>query len=231
MRDQGRYRIRSGIGFLILALTGGGCITPGVVGNASSPPPGATPPITAGSAAPANGMPLQTASVATANGSPHPAPPAGSNQPPLPPGTQAAAPVVQAVHETPSQSAAFLSQKLAAADDEHKVLIIRLHQLEANLEARDQALVLASREIGATRTEVAATRTEMERWKREMVMLRERLRSVEKENMGTLESIIKMLEQTLAGEKEAGAAKATAPKPADDLDESGPALPSPRPLK
>jgi hypothetical protein len=110
--------------------------------------------------------------------------------------------VVPASFETPSQAIAGFSQKLAAAEDDRKVLTVQLQQMQGLLEARDQALAASVREVEAARADVTATRAEMERWKEKMTTLQERLRSIEREDMGTLESIIKMLEQAVEEGKE-----------------------------
>jgi hypothetical protein len=110
--------------------------------------------------------------------------------------------VVPASFETPSQALSAFSQKLAAAEDDRKVLTIQVQQLQGMLEAKDQALAASVREVEATRADVAATRAEMERWKERMTTLQARLRTIEKEDMGTLESLIKILEQALEEGKE-----------------------------
>ncbi|HLJ97716.1 MAG TPA: hypothetical protein VKU02_31430 [Gemmataceae bacterium] len=136
-------------------------------------------------------------------------------QAPRPPGS--ADRVVPAAFETPSEALATFAQKLAAAEDDRKVLTVRVQQLENLLEARDQALANSVREVEATRAEVVATRSEMEHWKEKMAILQERLRSIEKEDTGTLESIIKVLEQAVQEGKEIAPVK-----PAAGLPEKSP---------
>src|SRR5439155_19336443 len=82
--------------------------------------------------------------------------------------------VVPASFETPSQAIAGFSQKLAAAEDDRKVLTVQLQQMQGLLEARDQALAASVREVEAARADVAATRAEMDRWKEKMTTLQER---------------------------------------------------------
>lgn len=115
--------------------------------------------------------------------------------------------IAAASYETSSQALAMMSQKVAAIDDDRKVLTARLQQMEGLLEARDQALAAAARELEAARVDIAATRSEMERWKEKMQTQQEELRSTERKNMGTLQSIIKLLEQTMEEGKEGSPAK------------------------
>ncbi len=201
----------AGVGVWVLALAGAGCAPLDLGAGWRAATQTAPPPNPSG--LPANNAPPSNtpAAATTANHAPPPnkpdAPPAAAFPPACPGG------VVPASYDAPSQVLAMLSQKLAAADDERKILIARLHQLEATLEARDQALAASAQEIAAAQAEIAATRADMERWKRDMIKLRDKARTMEKENLGTLQSIISMLEQVVENEPEAGPAGKPAPPP------------------
>lgn len=121
--------------------------------------------------------------------------------------------VVAASYEPPSQVIATFSQRLAAVEDDRKVLTARLQQMDGLLEVRDQALFASAREVDAARTEITATRSEMDRWREKMAAQQERLRAIEKEDMGTLVSIIKLLEQAVEEGKELTPAKPPAKQP------------------
>jgi hypothetical protein len=179
MRQHNRRWSIAGTGLGLLALWATGCadLTFGFR------PLSATPPAT-GSLPP----PAYTASQANKPGTPLSA---VGGPPPIP------EPVVPAVYEPPSQILATLSQKLAAADDEHKVLAARLHQMEGLLEARDQALGASAHEIEAAQAEIARSRADIEHWKQDVTRQREKVRNMEKENLATLEAIINMLEQVV----------------------------------
>lgn len=92
---------------------------------------------------------------------------------------------------------ALMSQQLHQVEDETKILRARLQQTTEQLEDKEQALAMAEQEILAARESIARSRAELLRWRQEMSALRDRLRSSEKENLATLEAIIKLLERLL----------------------------------
>jgi hypothetical protein len=96
---------------------------------------------------------------------------------------------------------ANLSQKMSALEDDRKVLAARMQQMDIQLQEKDKAIILANHEIKEATIQVSQTREELKRWKEEMETLRGQLRNVEKENKGTLEAIIKTLEQFMEREK------------------------------
>src|SRR5579864_3948112 len=101
-----------------------------------------------------------------------------------------------------NEQAAVMNQKLGASEDDRKVLAARLQQMDIQLQEKEKAIVLANYEIKEAAKQVALTREELKRWKEEMDTLRGQLRNVEKENKGTLEAIIRTLEQFMDREKE-----------------------------
>jgi septal ring factor EnvC (AmiA/AmiB activator) len=111
---------------------------------------------------------------------------------------------------TPSDQISLMSQRLASAEDDRKVLATRLQQAETLLEEKEQALFVTGKEIQAATEEVGRTRADLQRFKQEMESLRGRLKNIEKEDRETLESIIRMLEQMLDQDK---AKKQPAPAP------------------
>jgi predicted nucleic acid-binding Zn-ribbon protein len=127
------------------------------------------------------------------NGHPDPTVPLNlSPVPHPPPGMVRSA---HSAHDNTYDQASILSQQLAAKDDEHKVLLQRLQQMEDKLFDKEQALHAASKETHAALDEVERCRKEMQHWQQEIGSLRGRLRTLEKEDRKSLESIIQTLEQ------------------------------------
>jgi hypothetical protein len=128
------------------------------------------------------------------------------------PGSKQLGQNVPAGFQQPAQPAAtndqmgLLTQKLQVTEDDRKVLAARLQQLEANLQEKEKILVLSNYEVQEAAKQVGQTREELRRWKQEMESLRGQLRNSEKENKGTLEAIIRTLEQFMDREKEVGRA-------------------------
>jgi chromosome segregation ATPase len=103
--------------------------------------------------------------------------------------------------ETATDRALMLTQKLAAVEDERKILAARVDQLKAAVEEKDKALLQASRDVLTACEEVSHTRTDLQQWKQEMVVLRDKLHGTEKENMTNLQSIISLLERFMDKDK------------------------------
>jgi chromosome segregation ATPase len=101
-----------------------------------------------------------------------------------------------------SEQVALMSQRLAANEDDRKVLAGRLEMLENQLAEKDRALTQANREVQEATEQIARTRRELQSWKQDMSALRDRLGSAEKDNRATLESIIHTLEQILQRDQE-----------------------------
>ena len=115
----------------------------------------------------------------------------GQGGPPLPPNPGA--------H---SEQISFMNQRLAASEDDKKVLQARVRQLEGQLRDKDRALAQASQDIQDTTQQIARTREELQRWKQELLNLRGKLQNVERDNKATLEAIIRTLEQFIDRERE-----------------------------
>ena len=90
-----------------------------------------------------------------------------------------------------------LTQKLVTSEEEKKTLAARVQQLELTVEEKEKAQVQATQEIKAATEEVARARSELQRWKQQVVALREKLGSAEKENLETLSSIVGVLEKMM----------------------------------
>ena len=103
--------------------------------------------------------------------------------------------------ETLTQKALELSQKLNAAEEEQKAQALRTQQLEAALEEKDKTLLQATKEIQSASEELTRARADLQRSKQEVSTLRDKLRSAEKENLATLQSITSYLEQVLEQDK------------------------------
>jgi septal ring factor EnvC (AmiA/AmiB activator) len=168
MRSHGRFSLPRRLAPLVL-LCSGGCCLPEILGLAPGHP-AALPPAQPAAAAPA-------------------AAPAVAGPPAAP------LPLNLVPAESPQDQISLLSQKLDAVIDDRKVLEGRLLQVEATVQERERALAQATDEIGKAGDEIERSRAEVNRWKQEVLDLREKLRKLEKENMGNLETIIKMLEK------------------------------------
>ena len=91
-----------------------------------------------------------------------------------------------------------MSQRLASADDDRKVLASRLHMVETQLEEKEKALAVAMREIQDATAQVVRTRNDLQQWKKDTKALCDHLGSMEKDNRETMETMIKTLEEVLA---------------------------------
>jgi len=113
-----------------------------------------------------------------------------------PPGQQPASPA-----PVSSDQIATVSQKLAATEDDRKLLAARMQQMEIQLQEKDKMLILSNYEVQEAAKQVSQTREELRRWKQEMETLRGQLHNAEKENKGTLDTMIRTLEQFMEREK------------------------------
>jgi hypothetical protein len=103
----------------------------------------------------------------------------------------------------------LMSQRLASTEDDRKVLASRMHMLEVQLEEKDKALASAAREIQECTAKLVSTRNELAQWQKDMKTLRDRYRTMEKDNRETLEATIKTLEQYLERDKSPAKGPAT----------------------
>jgi exonuclease VII large subunit len=95
----------------------------------------------------------------------------------------------------------LLSQRVASAEDDRKVLAARLQLVETQLEEKEKALAEATREIQEATAQTVRTRNELQQWKKDMTSLRDQFSNMDKDHRETLETIIKTLEQVLDHEK------------------------------
>jgi outer membrane murein-binding lipoprotein Lpp len=123
--------------------------------------------------------------------------------------------------ETVVERALELVQKLTQAEEEKKTLGARVQQLESQVEEREKALRQAETEVKAATMELTQARSDLQRWKQQVVGLREKLGSAEKDNLETLQSIVNALEQLLERKKQTE-------EPAETTEEVVPKLPKPR---
>lgn len=98
---------------------------------------------------------------------------------------------------TPSEQAAFITQRLRELEDDKAALISQVAELRKELREKDHALLQASYELKDATAQIARTREDLERWKGDMEKLRGKLRAMEKDSKVTLETIIRTLEETL----------------------------------
>jgi len=106
--------------------------------------------------------------------------------------------------EAAHDRASVLTQKLTEQEDDRKALSGRLQFLEAQLQEKEQALVLAGGEMAAATEELVKTRKELQRWKQELAELRDKLRRTERDDKEALRAAIRMLEQMVERATEGG---------------------------
>jgi hypothetical protein len=128
-------------------------------------------------------------------GASHPGQPAGGDQ---------ATPLPQPRMMPMNEQISMMSQRIASADDDRKVLASRLHLVETELEEKERALALATREIQESTAQVVKARNDLQQWKKDTKTLRDRFGSMEKENRETMETMIKTLEQILERDNDHG---------------------------
>jgi hypothetical protein len=119
-----------------------------------------------------------------------------------PPPGPVAAPIVDSTQQARQQSEwkeRYEQEQLA-----HQLARQRIAKMQEEIDERDRALKAAQLDIQSAAEEVSRTRAELQQWKAEVVRLREGLRDAEKQNMETLQTMIKLMEQRL--EQPAGGA-------------------------
>jgi hypothetical protein len=142
----------------------------------------------AGAGAPANGS-------APGNGAAAPTAP-GAAPAVAPAGGVAPAPILPlnlTPPESPQDAISLLSQRLAANDDERKVLAARLAQIELVLREKEKALDEAREEITGATNEIAKARAELRAYKQQVEELREKLRAAEKKNDELMEKSLEIM--------------------------------------
>jgi hypothetical protein len=112
----------------------------------------------------------------------------------------------------PNERISLLTQRLAADEDDKKVLAARLEQVAAQLDEKERALGLANREIKDATAQIVRARNELQNWKKDAAALRDKMGTMEKENRDTLETIIKTLEKTLSERDGPRSADSAAPE-------------------
>lgn len=86
-------------------------------------------------------------------------------------------------------------QRLMASEEERKVLLDRIQEIEGQLQEKNVAVRQANFEVQDSIKQIRRTRDDITRWKQEMDDLRTKIRSMEVENKATLETIVKTLER------------------------------------
>ena len=175
MSNHGWFLLRSApvLGVLVLAS---GCALPGTFGVSNEP----------------------TASPTKSPYPPRPLAPTGSANTTgtvSSPGPSPILPLNLAAPESPQDVISMQSQKLAAADDDRKLLAARLAQLEASLIEKEKALADAADDITKTGDEITRTRSDIRRIKQENSVLRDKLDKTEKELIEVQKLNIKMREK------------------------------------
>jgi hypothetical protein len=142
-----------------------------------------------------------------------PAPrPAAPHLPPLPPRGDWDAEHPPAPGPPPNEQITLLSEHVREAEDDRKVLNARLQQMTAQLEEKDRALVLAQHQIQEATAQVARTRKELQAWQTDVTALTVRLRTAERDNRDTLETITRTLEKMLREREPARGPDAAGPE-------------------
>jgi hypothetical protein len=98
---------------------------------------------------------------------------------------------------TPNDQISLMSQKLAASEDDRKVLAAHLENVMAQLDEKDKALALATREVQEATAQIVRTRNDLQVWKKDALAMRDKVGNMEKEQRELLETIIKTLEKSL----------------------------------
>jgi hypothetical protein len=101
-----------------------------------------------------------------------------------------------------NEQLSLMSQRVASAEDDRKVLASRMHIIELQLEEKEKALAAAKLEIQESTTQVVHARNELQQWQKESKALREKMTNMERDNRDTLEATIKTLEQVLERDRE-----------------------------
>ncbi len=122
-----------------------------------------------------------------------------STPPAAPPPAAAAQPTTGTITPPAPPTIEVITRQ--AADQEQKALVLRAQQLESVIAEKDRAIAQAGQELKAASAELTRSQEELRRWKQETAALREKLRSAEKENVTTLQSVIALMEQMNAHDK------------------------------
>lgn len=94
-----------------------------------------------------------------------------------------------------------LFERLHSVEDDRKAMRARMELIEGQLESKEENLGQAVKDIKSATDDINQTRLEVQRSKAEVLVLRKRITTLEKENKESLESIIRILEQMLDREK------------------------------
>jgi len=119
-----------------------------------------------------------------------PTPPGASGGPPGPVN-------LAGYNQLAEYQAADLSQKLAELQDENKSLLARLQGVHGLLEERERAVLSSRGEVQTATQEVAHARQEMTRCRQEIASLREHIRTADKDNQESMQSLVKVLESMI----------------------------------
>jgi chromosome segregation ATPase len=114
--------------------------------------------------------------------------------------------------ESAAQKALDLTRKLNAAEEEKKLLALRVHQLEGELDGSKNSQAQLARDVQTATEEVKRTRAEMQQWRPQMLALQEQLKNAEKENMATLRAVVSSLEDMVPAGKAADSESRLPPK-------------------
>jgi hypothetical protein len=193
MKDHGRILVRRCLAPLALVLACG-CLTPhGPVAN--------HPATTTAGASPAT----QTANAAAGSSG---VVPAG--------GPGYVLPLNLAPAESPYDQISQMSQRLATCDDERKLLVKRVSDMDALLHDKDMELQRrlgeVSDDIEKSRDELTRAQIDLRRQRQQIADLGERLRMTERDKIESLDKINKDLERILQ-EREGGGKPELVPPP------------------
>ncbi len=100
-------------------------------------------------------------------------------------------------NEQPLDRALDLVKRIEDLLAEKQQLVGRIKQLESQAETREQALAEAMREVETAAAEVLKTKLDMQALRKEVMLLQERVKAAEENELDTLRAVIMALEKLL----------------------------------
>lgn|GEM_PF-5402073 len=100
-------------------------------------------------------------------------------------------------NQQPLDRALDLVKRIEDLFAENQQLIARIKQLESQAETREQALTEAMREVETAAAEVLKTKLDMQALRKEVLLLQERVKAAEQNELDTLRAVIMALDKLL----------------------------------
>jgi chromosome segregation ATPase len=99
--------------------------------------------------------------------------------------------------EVPAERVVELSKDLDTLNALNRTLMVRVRELEAQGASRDQAIAEAVRDVERADDEASKARSSLQLTREEAAILRAKLQALEKEDIQTLELVIRALEKLI----------------------------------